>query len=87
MFNENDLEDIALKPMMETSSPGIKTPFQDLQKLRLDSLSKIQVFAYGIGHILNDAVASLWFNFLLFFLVEVEPIHPTGSRKAGSLAG
>lgn len=61
--------------------------FADLKKLKLDALSNVQVMAYGVGHFLNDIVAALWFNFLLFFLVEVEPIIQGDTRRAGGLVG
>lgn len=87
MLDDRDIGLSIKEPLMEATSPGLRMSFQDLHKLRLDALSKIQVFAYGIGHFLNDAAAALWFNFLLFFLVEVEPMNPHDARKAGSLAG
>jgi Na+/melibiose symporter-like transporter len=31
----------------------------------------MQVWAYGMGHYLNDLVAACWFNYLFFYLKSV----------------
>ena len=36
-----------------------------------DGLKKIHVWAYGVGHFINDLVAACWFNYLLYFLTKV----------------
>lgn len=38
---------------------------------RFDDLSGMQVWAYGMGHYLNDLVAACWFNYLFFYLKSV----------------
>lgn len=38
---------------------------------RFDSLTRIQVWAYGVGHFINDLVAACWFNFLFYYLKRV----------------
>lgn len=38
---------------------------------KFDGLSKVQVWAYGVGHLINDLTAACWFNYLLFFLKTV----------------
>jgi len=34
-------------------------------------LSMRQKLSYGVGHVLNDLCASMWFSYLLVFLHEV----------------
>ena len=38
---------------------------------RFDDLDPIKVWAYGVGHFINDLVAACWFNYLFFFLKRV----------------
>lgn len=38
---------------------------------RYDGLDKQQIWAYGVGHFINDLVAACWFNYLFFFLKKV----------------
>lgn len=38
---------------------------------RFDGLGEMDIWAYGIGHLLNDMTSTCWFNYLLFFLTEV----------------
>ncbi|GFN80566.1 major facilitator superfamily domain-containing protein 12 [Plakobranchus ocellatus] len=35
-------------------------------------LSNVQRFSYGVGHVLNDLTASMWFSYLLIFLQKVD---------------
>ena len=49
-------------------------------KVKGDDLTKINIYAYGVGHVLNDITASCWFNFLLYFLTGIVKISP---EKAG----
>jgi Na+/melibiose symporter-like transporter len=42
------------------------------------------MWGYGIGHFLNDLTGAIWYNYLLYFLVEIEPISET---NAGTYAG
>lgn len=51
---------------------------------RFDSLTKIQIWAYGVGHFINDLVAACWFNYLFFFLKH---IVDTPAASAAILAG
>ena len=51
---------------------------------RFDSLTKIQIWAYGVGHFINDLVAACWFNYLFFFL---QHIVKTEAASAAILAG
>lgn len=39
-----------------------------------------------MGHYLNDLVASMWFNYLLIYLKEINPIAANPS-EAGFYAG
>lgn len=38
---------------------------------RFDDLDNIKIWAYGVGHFINDLVAACWFNYLFFFLKRV----------------
>jgi Na+/melibiose symporter-like transporter len=51
---------------------------------RFDGLTKLNVWAYGVGHFINDLVAACWFNYLFFFLKRVV-ITPAAS--AAMLSG
>ena len=45
-----------------------------MKKNKLDALTTANEWAYGVGHFINDLTAACWFNFLLFYLKEVNPI-------------
>jgi len=36
-----------------------------------DSLKEHQIWGYGVGHVFNDLMAGMWFNYMLYFLVKV----------------
>lgn len=36
-----------------------------------DGLDRSHIWAYGMGHTLNDLTATCWFNYLFFFLKKV----------------
>ncbi len=36
-----------------------------------DQLSRVKKFSFGVGHILNDLTASMWFSYLLIYLHRV----------------
>lgn len=38
-------------------------------------LSHCNKFSYGVGHVLNDLTASMWFSYLLVFLHQVNNFH------------
>lgn len=38
---------------------------------RYDGLNKTHIWAYGVGHFINDLLAACWFNYLFFFLKKV----------------
>ena len=44
----------------------------------------MDIWAYGLGHFINDMTATCWFNYLLFFLTEV--VH-TSAAPYAILAG
>jgi len=48
---------------------GVK--IQSKFSIKLDSLSRYQIFGYGVGHFQNDLCAACWFNYLLYFLKNV----------------
>lgn len=37
----------------------------------MDQLSFAKKFSYGVGHVLNDLTASMWFSYLLIYLHRV----------------
>jgi len=39
--------------------------------VKLDSLSRYQIFGYGVGHFQNDLCAACWFNYMLYFMKNV----------------
>lgn len=40
-------------------------------KIKLDTLTGLQIFGYSIGHFQNDLCAACWFNYLLYFMKNV----------------
>jgi len=54
------------------------------QETKLDTLTRLQVFGYTIGHFQNDLCAALWFNFILVFINDVAF---KGNKKASAYAG
>ena len=55
----------------------------DMDKVKPPSertLSKCATFSYGVGHVLNDLTASMWFSYLLVFLHQVCITFPCSSR-------
>lgn len=54
---------------------------------RFDGLDSKKIFAYGVGHFINDLVAACWFNYLFFFLKRVvkTPAAPS-ALLAGQIA-
>lgn len=36
-----------------------------------DELSVVKKFSYGVGHVLNDLTASMWFSYLLIYLHRI----------------
>jgi hypothetical protein len=43
----------------------------------MDALTPVNNWAYGVGHFLNDLAAACWFNFLLVYLTNFNPIDKT----------
>lgn len=56
-----------------------------LADLKLDALTQTHIYGYGVGHFLNDLCAACWFNYLLYYLVSVDPIGTP--EEAGTYAG
>lgn len=40
-------------------------------KPKLDTLSRLQILGYGVGHFQNDLCAACWFNYMLYFMKNV----------------
>jgi len=71
----------------ETQSSDYSTQykcFDSRMEVRFDALTKLHVWAYGIGHFVNDLVAACWFNYLFFFLKKVVE---TDAAAAAILSG
>lgn len=49
-------------------------------KIKGDDLRGSNIFAYGVGHVLNDLTATCWFSFLLYYLTDIVNLD---RRKAG----
>lgn len=52
-------------------------------------MSRLQIYAYGVGHFFNDIVGACWFNYLLLYLTLVNPIVPPDDKthSASQVAG
>eukprot|EP00331_Platyophrya_macrostoma_P012590 CAMPEP_0176430812 /NCGR_PEP_ID=MMETSP0127-20121128/14459_1 /TAXON_ID=938130 /ORGANISM="Platyophrya macrostoma, Strain WH" /LENGTH=564 /DNA_ID=CAMNT_0017812739 /DNA_START=18 /DNA_END=1712 /DNA_ORIENTATION=- len=72
------------KPYLESTNEGLKDAL-GLADLKLDALSKMHIYGYGLGHFLNDLCAACWFNYLLYYLKSVQPIG--SPEEAGTYAG
>ena len=55
--------------------------------LKFDDLEESHIWAYGVGHFLNDLCAAAWFNFLLIYLTAINPIFPNDPGMSSSYAG
>lgn len=44
---------------------------QNKEENLFDGLNNIKIFAYGIGHFLNDLMAACWFNYLFYYLKRI----------------
>jgi len=44
---------------------------KDINIIKMDRLSISRKLGYGLGHILNDLCASMWFTYLLLFFHKV----------------
>ena len=42
----------------------------------MSELSLGQKLGYGLGHVLNDLCASMWFTYLLLFFHQVRTVTP-----------
>ncbi|RUS80621.1 hypothetical protein EGW08_011631 [Elysia chlorotica] len=47
-------------------------PLNDADDHNARALTNFQRFSYGVGHVLNDLTASMWFSYLLIFLQKVD---------------
>ena len=47
---------------------------QKEEEVKFDALSERNVWAYGVGHFMNDLCAACWFNFLSIYLKNINPI-------------
>jgi len=52
----------------------IETTMDKKIEIKGDDLEQKHIYAYGIGHVLNDIVSACWFNFLSYYLIEVRCI-------------
>lgn len=49
-------------------------------KIKGDDLEIKNIYAYSVGHVLNDLVATCWFSFLLYYLTDILLLD---KKKAG----
>ena len=54
-------------PPLSNDTAKLKQP----QNLKLDTLTRLQVMGYSVGHFQNDLCAACWFNYLLYFMKNV----------------
>lgn len=75
--------------MNEPAKPAIGVIPADthLTMASICPMSNLQIYAYGVGHFLNDILAACWFNYLLLYLTLVNPIIPDDPQKATQVAG
>ena len=57
-----------------------------LQSKKFDGLTTFTTWVYGVGHVMNDLCAACWFNYLLYFLANVQKIS-SGVAGAVMLSG
>lgn len=70
---------------MEDSVPLLPNPVMIRQRL-----GKFQKAAYGVGHVMNDVCAAIWFSYtLLFFnvVLEMRPVLAGSMLLIGSSYG
>ncbi len=60
-------DDVVAVQDTEASSGVLGEPTEN----RYDGLEKQHIWAYGVGHFINDLVAACWFNYLFFYLKKV----------------
>ena len=44
------------------------------EEVKFDGLNERNIWAYGVGHFMNDLCAACWFNFLSIYLKNINPI-------------
>lgn len=71
---EIQLYSIQPQPRRASSILEFQTPLNLFEKLKFDSLSKLNIWCYGVGHMLNDISAITLMNYMPFFLKNVNPI-------------
>lgn len=49
----------------------------DKIKIKGDDLHKQNIYAYSIGHVLNDLTATCWFSFLLYYITDIVQLSPS----------
>lgn len=67
-------QDIPSRRISETSEePLLDQPTKANlpAKIKLDTLTQLQVIGYSVGHFQNDLCAACWFNYLLYFMKNV----------------
>lgn len=42
-------------------------------------MKESQIYAYAIGHFLNDLTATVWMTYFVIYLVDVYPIDPASA--------
>ena len=57
--------------LISQNEPEADEKADPLRDNRFDALGRIHIWAYGVGHFVNDLVAACWFNYLLYFLNKV----------------
>lgn len=71
------------KSLLSQTDPDDQNALIDKSQ-RFDSLDQVKIWAYGVGHFINDLVAACWFNFLFYYLKRVVE---TPASNAALLAG
>ena len=67
-LEENTLLEQSL--LQESADPYM----DDISKMKRDGLEKGNFMAYMVGHVYNDLCATMWFTYMLFFLINVAKV-------------
>ena len=82
MKNKKLSFDLEANDKSSLSSPFI---FRETQQIKLDSLQRLQIFGYSIGHFHNDLCCASWLNYTLYFVQNV--VFREDVSNAGFYAG
>jgi len=74
--------DLEANDRSSLSSPFL---FREKPQIKLDSLQRLQIFGYSIGHFHNDLCCASWLNYTLYFIQNI--VFKENASDAGFYAG